>query len=77
MGLEKTVLNQVTLGPAQQSWIRYESENTHFCTLTPTPTTLWGTKTKPGTGMPPPRTETIAEPTETIAKTRKQLGTQH
>ena len=37
-----------------------------FCTLTPTPTTVWGTKTKPGMGMPLPRTE-IAEPTETIA----------
>ena len=37
---------------------------------------LWGTKTKPGTGMLPP-TETIAEPTETIAETGKQLGTQH
>ena len=37
---------------------------------------LWGTKTKPGMGMPP-RTETIAEPTETIAETGKQLGTQH
>ena len=34
---------------------------------------LWGTKTKPGMGMPLPLTETtvIAEPTETIARTRK------
>ena len=36
-----------------------------LCTLTPT--TLWGTKTKPGMGMPP-RTGTIAE-------TGKQLET--
>ena len=39
---------------------------------------LWGTKTKPGMRMPPPtETTEIAEPTETIAETRKQLGTQH
>ena len=47
-----------------------------FCTLTPTTYQLWGTKTKPGMGMPP-RTDTIAEPTKTIAKTGKQLGMQH
>ena len=34
---------------------------------------LWGTKTKPGMEMPL-RTETIAEPTETITETGKQLG---
>ena len=45
-----------------------------FCTLTPT--RVWGTKTKPGMGMPL-RTETIAKPTETIAETGKQLGMQH
>ena len=33
-----------------------------------------GTKTKPGMGMLLPRTETIAEPTGTIAETGK-LGT--
>ena len=50
-----------------------------FCTLTPTLTTkLWGTKTKPGMGMPLlTETTVIAKPTETIAKTGKQLGTQH
>ena len=48
-----------------------------FCTLTPTTYQLWGTKTKPGKGMPLPRTETIAKPTETIAETGKQLGMQH
>ena len=48
----------------------------HFCTLTLTPTTLWGTKTKPGMGMPSPRT-VIAEPTETIAETGKQLEMLH
>ena len=37
---------------------------------------LWGTKTKPGMGMLPPRTE-IAEPTETTAETGKQAGTPH
>ena len=48
-----------------------------FCTLTLATYQLWGTKTKPGMGMPPLRTKTIAEPTETIAKTGKQLGMQH
>ena len=55
-----------------------------FCTLTLTTYQLWGTKTKPGMGMLPLRTETIAkptetiaEPTETIAETGKQLGMQH
>ena len=39
---------------------------------------LWGTKTKPGMGMPPlTETTEIAEPTETIAETGKQLGMQH
>ena len=37
-----------------------------------------GNKDKTGTGMSPPLTETtvIAKPTETIAETRKQPGTQ-
>ena len=36
-----------------------------------------GNKTRPGTGMLLMMTETIAEPTEIIAETGKQPGTQH
>ena len=52
-----------------------------FCTLTLTTYQLWGTKTSTGMGMPqlqrPTETIAIAEPTETIAETGKQLGMQH
>ena len=46
-----------------------------FCTLnSDSEPQLWGTKTKPGMGMPPlTETTEIAEPTETIAETGKQV----
>ena len=55
----------------------FSLRHTHIYTKSDHIPKLWGTKTKPGTGMlPPPRAE-IAEPTETIARTGKHPGTPH